>query len=117
MDFTLTFMRVFFFAIGLALPLLFSMAALVMSLGLLVGRRERWSWYDSLYWSFITATTVGFGDFRPVTKISKLFSVMIAFIGLVFTGIMVSIAVEATSYSFQKHSNVEDIKQEFKQLK
>jgi voltage-gated potassium channel Kch len=31
---------------------------------------------DSIYWSVITATTIGYGDVHPVTQLSKLFAIL-----------------------------------------
>lgn len=36
---------------------------------------ESWSWVDSLYFSTVAVTTVGFGDITPSTDASKLFTV------------------------------------------
>ena len=36
---------------------------------------EKWSWVDSLYFSVVAVTTVGFGDLTPSTDVSKLFTV------------------------------------------
>ena len=36
---------------------------------------EDWSWVDSLYFSTVAVTTVGFGDLAPSTDGSKLFTV------------------------------------------
>lgn len=36
---------------------------------------EDWSWVDSLYFSVVAVTTVGFGDLTPSTDASKLFTV------------------------------------------
>lgn len=36
---------------------------------------EGWSWVDSLYFSVVAVTTVGFGDLTPTTDASKLFTV------------------------------------------
>ena len=43
--------------------------------GLLMGRLEGWQWSDSLYFSLITAGTLGFGDFSPHTKAGRLWAV------------------------------------------
>jgi hypothetical protein len=37
---------------------------------------EDWSWVDSLYFSVIAVTTVGFGDLAPSTDGSKLFTIL-----------------------------------------
>lgn len=37
---------------------------------------EDWSWVDSLYFSTVAVTTVGFGDLAPTTDGSKLFTVV-----------------------------------------
>lgn len=37
---------------------------------------EGWSWVDSLYFSTVAVTTVGFGDLTPSTDGSKLFTVL-----------------------------------------
>mgnify|MGYP000630960902 CR=1 FL=1 len=111
MDFTLTFIKIFFVTMGMALPLLASMAIMVILMGAIAGRREGWTFFDATYWAFITATTVGFGDIRPMNKLSRFLAVMIAFVGLVFTGIMVSIAVASTTYAFEKHTDIKQIKE------
>jgi voltage-gated potassium channel len=94
---TVTFLKQFGIGIGLTSPLLLSLAIVISLLGQIVGKREGWSSLDSVYWSFITATTVGYGDIRPVTQGSRVIAVLIAFLGLVLSGIVIAVAVEATT--------------------
>jgi len=100
---TATFLKEFFFGLWLTLPLLLTLAAIVTALGQLVGKKEGWSRFDSLYWSFITATTVGYGDIRPVRKASRILSVAIALVGLTLTGILVAVAVHAATIALAAH--------------
>jgi len=68
-----------------------------------VGRLESWNRYDATYWAFITAATVGYGDIRPTTRPSKILSIVIALIGMVFTGIMIAVSVNAASLALDRH--------------
>jgi len=100
MDFTYDFVR--FFAIGLlrAFPLLVFLALWIAGIGLVIGRREGWSRSDALYFSFVTATTLGYGDFRPTRRSTKFLAVTTALIGIIFTGIIVAIALHSATRAF-----------------
>jgi len=52
--------------LSLAKPLL-----ITMSSGTLIGRLEGWNLCDSFYFSIMTATTIGFGDFSPSTRAGR----------------------------------------------
>lgn len=43
---------------------------------------EDWSWVDSLYFSTVAVTTVGFGDLTPSTDASKLFTIFYILAGV-----------------------------------
>ena len=43
---------------------------------------EGWTWLDSLYFSVITLTTIGYGDFSPQTPLGKLFTMGYIIIGV-----------------------------------
>ncbi|MEE4637259.1 MAG: ion channel [Wenzhouxiangella sp.] len=82
------------------LPLFFGLSVIIAILSILVGRKENWSVGDSLYFGFITALTVGYGDFRPRSGAAKLAAIIIALFGLITSGILVAVAVEAVAISF-----------------
>src|SRR6185503_12030032 len=90
---TLTFLKQFGIDLYLVFPLLLSLAALITLLGQAVGVKEDWSRFNSFYWSFITASTVGYGDIRPTKPGSKILAILIAFLGLTFSGIIIAVAV------------------------
>ena len=43
---------------------------------------EGWQWYDALFFSTSTITTVGYGDLVPHTEIGRLFTVLYMLIGV-----------------------------------
>lgn len=116
MEFTFQFIKFFFYGLKLAAPLLISLAIFITLLGQIVGARESWGRFDSLYWSFITATTVGYGDMPPLKRLSKTISILIALTGIIFTGIIVALALNAASISFKSLNDVIEIKAHIEEL-
>jgi voltage-gated potassium channel len=55
------------------------------------------SLFDALYWSFITITTVGYGDISPVTTPGKVVSFVIVIMGIVIISFATSVIVSAFS--------------------
>ena len=100
MEFTFYFLRVFSLDLLYASPLLGFLLVLIGLIGYRIGRIEGWSTSDALYHAFINATTVGYGDFRPTKKGSKMLAIALAFAGLVFTGMVVAIALHAADYAY-----------------
>lgn len=43
---------------------------------------EGWGWIDSVYFSVVTISTVGFGDFSPETSAGKIFTIFYIIVGL-----------------------------------
>ncbi len=75
---------------------------LILIGGLIFSVVEDIHYIDSIYFSFITGFTVGYGDIVPHTHVGRLISVMISFIGILFTGIMVGISTRAIIITFKK---------------
>lgn len=99
------FLKQFGFALWETFPLLLSLSLAIALLGYGVGKKEGWSSSESLYWSFITATTVGYGDIRPVQNVSRILAVVIAFLGLTLTGIIIALAVHAGTLALKTNAS------------
>jgi voltage-gated potassium channel len=102
---TTTFLKEFCFGIWLTTPLLLSLALIISALGQVAGKIEGWTPFDSFYWSFITATTVGYGDVRPGRRVARILSIVIALVGLAFTGIVIALAVHAATIALAAHDS------------
>jgi voltage-gated potassium channel len=89
-----------------AAPVLVPLLLLIGIMGILIGRREGWSLADSIYYSFVTATTVGYGDFRPTRASSKAMAIGIAYLGLIQIGIVVALAVQAVTEAYDLHGGL-----------
>lgn len=109
MEFTLDFLHMFGTGLFYIAPLLISMLLVIVVLGHFLGRLEGWSRLDSMYYAFITATTVGYGDFHPRKKLSKILAIVIAFVGIIFTGIVVAIALHAGQHAFNETHDATEI--------
>ena len=43
---------------------------------------EGWNYLDSLYFTVVTVTTIGYGDLAPQTDIGKIFTMFFSFFGI-----------------------------------
>ncbi|MGJ8582764.1 MAG: potassium channel family protein [Marinosulfonomonas sp.] len=102
MDLVLLFIKHFLWDLLYLAPLVIFLFGVVTGLGLAIGRIEGWTRFDAVYHAFINATTVGYGDYQPVQKSSKILSVFCAFTGLLLSGIVVAAAVHAIQVSFEE---------------
>jgi voltage-gated potassium channel len=76
--------------------------ALVIALaGVLISRFDKLPLGESIYYAFITAFTVGFGDIAPKSKSARLVTIVLSFLGLLLVGIVVAVAVHALDLALQ----------------
>ena len=67
------------------------------------------SFAESLYLAFITATTVGYGDFTPATYASRIVAVFLGIIGIIFTGSIITITFEGIRLTLKEQLSPEEI--------
>ena len=70
---------------------------------------EGWGWLDSLYFSVVTISTIGFGDFSPQTAAGKIFTIFYIVVGLgVFVTAATTIADSILSQGDGRDKQTED---------
>ncbi len=68
---------------------------------------EGWSWLDSIYFSVIAVSTVGFGDISPETATGKIFTMFYIVIGL---GVFVTAATTVADAILSQYRTENDKK-------
>jgi len=76
-------------------PVLSTILAIQIALGLLIGFVEDWSVGDAVYFTFITGLTIGYGDIVPHQALARTLAIAIGICGLFLTGLIAAIAVYA----------------------
>ena len=61
---------------------------------------------EALYFSFITGLTIGYGDIVVNTLAGRLFAILTGFVGMLFSGLTIAIAVYALRKSFHDSQNL-----------
>jgi hypothetical protein len=91
--------RLFFVALVLQLrvvwPILSAILLVMIGSGLVIWRIEGWRIDEALYFTFVTGLTVGYGDFTPKHASARLLSLVIGFAGIVLTGLVAAVSVQA----------------------
>ncbi|MBF0786361.1 MULTISPECIES: potassium channel family protein [unclassified Streptococcus] len=75
---------------GLSKILVLNFGAVMVASGLLT-LVEKQSFLNSLWWSIVTMTTVGYGDIVPRTAIAKLIAIVLMLIGILTFGMVTAI--------------------------
>jgi len=99
MKFVLDFVSAYFGDLVRLWSVLAALSVFIVALGLRIGKLEGWKPFDSAYFAFITATSVGYGDFTPTKHRSKALAVLISLTGVVLVGLIVSIGLHALGHA------------------
>ncbi len=100
--FTFKFLELFVTGLFMISPVLLFLAGILCILARITCNIEKWQSYTkSLYFTFITALTVGYGKTVPSSGWGRFLSVVSAFVGVILTGVIVSVALNSVMISWQ----------------
>ena len=81
-------------------PILSTLLVMIVVLGLAVGLIEGWSVGESIYFSFVSGLTIGYGDLAPKTLVARMLAILIGVTGVLLTALVAAIAVRALSSTY-----------------
>ena len=90
--------------------IMLSLLVLVILDAMVIALVEGISIGNSMYFSFITAFTIGYGDITPITIIGKVLAIIIGLIGIIFTGLVVAISARALVTTIEEEKRIKRIK-------
>jgi len=76
-------------------PVIAFLLLVTVTLGIAVAYVEGWTVGDGIYFAFVTALTIGYGDLTAKRTLGRIIAILIGFNGIVFTGVIVAVAVQA----------------------
>ncbi len=89
------------------LYVLYANIILILSSSVVMTFAENMTFSDSLWWSIVTATTVGYGDYSPVSGIGRVIAVLLMVFGIGLIGMLTG-AITTYFTSNAKSSNPDD---------
>ena len=91
--------RLFFLALFRQLrivwPVFSGVLVIMVGCGSVVGWIEGWRPGETLYFTFVTGLTIGYGDLAPKHAIARILALVIGFSGIVLTGLVAAVSVQA----------------------
>ena len=92
----------FFFEINGLKYMVFVSLFCIVAGGIAIHFVEEMTVFDGIWWSFVTATTVGYGDISPTTPAGRVIAAVLMIVGI---GLIGSLTSTITALFFQRHEN------------
>lgn len=92
----------FFFNVNGLKYMAFVSLACILAGGIAIHFVEGMSFFDGIWWSFVTATTVGYGDISPATPAGRVIAALLMITGI---GLIGSLTSTLTALFFQRHES------------
>ena len=103
----INFARHFFLAVWHVKTVVLMLLALMVAGAAALSLAEKMPFGDTLYFSFVTGLTIGYGDVVVKTPFGRLMAILIGFNGILFTGLMVAVLVLAVRDSYEETKNMD----------
>lgn len=87
--------------LGVIWPIVAVLLSLMAALGCGVALLEDWSLFEGIYFAFVSGLTIGYGDLAPKAALARIMAVGIGFIGIVLSGLVAAIGVQALHATLQ----------------
>jgi hypothetical protein len=76
-------------------PVVSGLIGFQLALGAVIGLLERWSVSETIYFTFVTALTIGYGDVAPKRISSRMIALAIGFSGILLTALVAALGVRS----------------------
>ncbi len=104
--FTLMFLEYFTTGLFMVSPILIFLICILLIIARVTCKIEKWNSYSkAAYFIFITALTIGYGQTVPKTRNGRFLSILSGFIGVILSGLIVSVALNSLMISWQATHN------------
>lgn len=90
-----SFLRQFLLVLGIVWPVLSGCMLLIAGVGCVIALIEGWPLTAGVYFGFVTALTIGYGDLVPQLPTTRVLAVMLGFVGILMTGLFAGVGVFA----------------------
>lgn len=76
-------------------PILSGLLTTIVLLGICIGALEGWSIDESVYFSFVTGLSIGYGDLAPKMLLTRALAILIGVCGMLLIALVAAVAVQA----------------------
>ncbi len=88
--------------LGVVWPILSVLLAVMLALGIAISFLEGWPVVDGIYFAFVSGLTIGYGDLVPRTLLSRTLAICIGFTGVLLTGLVAAVGVQALTSALKE---------------
>jgi predicted permease len=103
----ITFVRHLFHMLIFVRGVLLSLILILFGFALITAKVDGVPLPDALYFTFITALTVGYGDIVPTTGVTRAISVLTGFIGVIYVGLVVAVSTRALELAVREERQLQ----------